>query len=89
MPSVGVPALPWMWAKARSERGALIRLCGDGMVSNEARSGVIQHTRKSTPSQHTETDRADSPRNDNSYYISVYGRFHNNNNNTIVVSLFL
>jgi hypothetical protein len=41
MPSVGVPASPWMWAKARSEQGALIRLCGDGVVSNEARNGVI------------------------------------------------
>jgi DNA-binding GntR family transcriptional regulator len=30
-----------MWAKASSERGALIRLCGDGVVSNEARNGVI------------------------------------------------
>jgi hypothetical protein len=41
MPSVGVPASPWMWAKARSEQGALTRLCGDGVVSNEARNGVI------------------------------------------------
>jgi hypothetical protein len=39
MPSVGVPASPWMWAKARSKRGALICLCGDGVVSNEARMG--------------------------------------------------
>jgi hypothetical protein len=39
MPSVGVSASPWMWAKARSERGALIRLCGDGVVSNVARNG--------------------------------------------------
>jgi hypothetical protein len=34
MPSVGVPASPWMWAKAKSERGALIRLCGDGVVKS-------------------------------------------------------
>ena len=34
---VGVPASPWMWAKARSKLGALVRLCGDGVVSNEAR----------------------------------------------------
>jgi hypothetical protein len=26
----GVPASPWMWAKARSKLGAVIRLCGDG-----------------------------------------------------------
>jgi hypothetical protein len=32
MPSVGVPASPWVWAKARSKLGALIRLCGDGAV---------------------------------------------------------
>jgi hypothetical protein len=31
--------LLWMWAKARSERGALIRSCGDEVVSNEARNG--------------------------------------------------
>jgi hypothetical protein len=34
MARVGVPASPWMWAKATSERGAMIRLCGDGVVSN-------------------------------------------------------
>jgi hypothetical protein len=38
MPPVGVPASPWLWAKARSERGALIGLCGDGVVSNDARN---------------------------------------------------
>ena len=38
-PPVGVPASPWMWAKARSKLGALIRLCGDGAVSNEATMG--------------------------------------------------
>jgi hypothetical protein len=32
-PPVGVPASPWMWAKARSKLGALIRPCG--MVSNK------------------------------------------------------
>jgi hypothetical protein len=36
-PPVVVPASPWMWVKARSKLGALIRLCGDGAVSNEAR----------------------------------------------------
>jgi hypothetical protein len=35
MPPVGVPASPWVWAKARSYLGALIRLCGDGAVSNK------------------------------------------------------
>ena len=39
MARVGVPASPWMWAKARSKLGALIRLCGDGVESNEARLG--------------------------------------------------
>jgi hypothetical protein len=39
MPKVGVPASPWMWAKARSKLGALIRPCGDGVVSNAARVG--------------------------------------------------
>jgi hypothetical protein len=47
---VGVHTLPWMWAKATSKRGALIRLCGDGVVSNDARNGVIHFARKSTPS---------------------------------------
>jgi hypothetical protein len=63
MPFVGVPASPWMWVKARSERGALIRLCGDGVVSNEARNGVIiLYTHGSQPLPlHTETDRSDPP----------------------------
>jgi hypothetical protein len=39
---VGVTASPWMWAKARSKLGALIRLCGDGAVSNQAKLGVTQ-----------------------------------------------
>jgi hypothetical protein len=34
-PPVGVPASPWTWAKARSQLGALIRLCGDGAVLNK------------------------------------------------------
>jgi hypothetical protein len=38
-PPVGVPASPWTWAKARSQLGELIRLCGDGAVSNEAKWG--------------------------------------------------
>jgi hypothetical protein len=41
MPKVGVPASPWMWAKARSKLGALFRLCGDGVVSNVARMGSL------------------------------------------------
>jgi hypothetical protein len=53
-PPVGVPASPWMWAKARSKLGAMIRLCGDGAVSNEAKMGsslfFILHTRKKHPS---------------------------------------
>jgi hypothetical protein len=59
MPSVGVLALPRMWAKARSERGALIRLRGDGVVSNGARNGVILLGNQ--PLLHTETDRSDPP----------------------------
>jgi hypothetical protein len=54
-PPVGVPASPWTWAKARSQLGALIRLCGDGAVSNEAKvNGVILFTRgkKGTPPAH-------------------------------------
>jgi hypothetical protein len=47
-PPVGVPASPWMWAKARSKLGALIRLCGDWAVSNEAKWGHF--TRKKHPS---------------------------------------
>jgi hypothetical protein len=35
----GVPASLWMWAKARSKRGAVIRLCGDGVMPNAARMG--------------------------------------------------
>ena len=39
MARVGVTASPWIWAKARSKLGALVCLCGDGVVSNEARIG--------------------------------------------------
>jgi hypothetical protein len=46
---VGIPASPWMRAKARSELGALIRLCGDGVVSNEANMGSF-YTREKHPS---------------------------------------
>jgi hypothetical protein len=60
MPPVGDPASPWMWAKAKSRRGALIRLCGDGVVSNEARYGVILHG-NNQPLPHTEMDRVDPP----------------------------
>jgi hypothetical protein len=56
MPSVGVPASPWMWAKARSQRGALIRLCGDGVVSNVARNGFILHGNQPLLLLHTETN---------------------------------
>jgi hypothetical protein len=52
MPSVGVPASPGVWAKARSKLGALIRLCGDGAVSNEAKLGSFFHKEKSTPPAH-------------------------------------
>jgi hypothetical protein len=45
---VGVPASPWMWAKARSKPGALNRLCGDGAVSNEAKGGRSIYTEKIT-----------------------------------------
>jgi hypothetical protein len=41
---VGVPVPPWMWAKARSKLAVLIRLCGDGLVSNEARNSPLLHT---------------------------------------------
>jgi hypothetical protein len=38
----GVPASPWMWAKARSKLGAVIRLlCGDGVMPNAAIMGVF------------------------------------------------
>ena len=53
LPKAGVPASPWMWAKARTKLGAVIRLCGDGVVSNEARMGSIYlHACKDTPSAH-------------------------------------
>jgi hypothetical protein len=38
----------------------LIRLCGDGVVSNEARNGVILHGNQPLL-LHTETDRSDTP----------------------------
>jgi hypothetical protein len=48
-----VPASPWMWVKARSKLGALIRLRGDGAMSNEAKMGsFIFYTEKSTPPAH-------------------------------------
>ena len=37
IPKAGVSASTWMWAKAATNLGAVIRLCGDGAVSNEAR----------------------------------------------------
>jgi hypothetical protein len=52
-PPVGVPASPWTWAKARSKLGALIRLCGDGAVSNEAKMGSFFARRKKAPLLHT------------------------------------
>ena len=67
MARVGVPASPWMWAKARSKLEALIRLCGDGVVSNEARiDRVILHGNYSPlmhthTHRHTEPDRSDPP----------------------------
>jgi hypothetical protein len=61
-PPVGVPASPWTWAKARSKLGALIRLCGDGAVSNEAKMGslFIIHGKKA-PLLHTEPGSSDPP----------------------------
>ena len=57
-PPVGVPASPWMWAKASSKLGALVRLCGDGVVSNEARiDRVILHENNYSPLMHTHTHR--------------------------------
>jgi hypothetical protein len=52
-PPVGVPASSWTRAKARSKLGALIRLCGDGVVSNEAKMGSF-FTRGKAPLLHTE-----------------------------------
>jgi hypothetical protein len=61
-PSVGVPASPWVWAKARSKLGALIRLCGDGVVSNEAKLGsFVLHGKKAAPLLHTEPGSSDPP----------------------------
>jgi hypothetical protein len=37
----GVPASPWMCAKARSKLAAVIRLCGDGVMPNVAIMGVF------------------------------------------------
>jgi hypothetical protein len=51
-PPVGVPASPWVWAKARSKLGTLIRLYGDGAMSNEAKLGSF-YTEKA-PLLHTE-----------------------------------
>jgi hypothetical protein len=39
IPSVGDSASPWMWAKARSKRGAVIRQCGDAERWNGGGSG--------------------------------------------------
>jgi hypothetical protein len=39
MPKAGVLASPCIWAKARIKLAALIRQCGDGVVSNAARMG--------------------------------------------------
>jgi hypothetical protein len=41
MPSVGAAASPWMWTKVRSERGTLIRLCGDGVVSKRIENAQL------------------------------------------------
>jgi hypothetical protein len=38
----GVPALPWMWAKARSKLGAVVHLCRDGVMPNVAIMGVFR-----------------------------------------------
>ena len=64
MARVGVPASPWMWAKATSKLGALIRLCEDRVVSNEARivgSFCMEIIHASPLVMHTEPDRSDPP----------------------------
>jgi hypothetical protein len=61
MPPVGVPASPWVWAKAGSKLGALIRPCGDGVVSNEARMGHFTRKQTNSPLLHTEPDCFDPP----------------------------
>jgi hypothetical protein len=38
----GVLASPWMWAKARSKLGAMLRLCKDGAMPNVAITGVFR-----------------------------------------------
>jgi hypothetical protein len=60
MPKVGVPASPWVWAKARSKLGALIRLCGDGVVSNEEAKLGSFYAEK-VPLLHTEPGSPDPP----------------------------
>jgi hypothetical protein len=60
MPTIGVPALPWIWAKARIEPAALIRQCRDGVVSNVARMGSF--CMEIHPfCTYIEQDRSDSP----------------------------
>jgi hypothetical protein len=46
IPSVGDSASPWMWAKARTKLGAVIRLCGDGVRWNgggSCRFGIMEN----------------------------------------------
>jgi hypothetical protein len=56
-PPVGVPASPWMWLKARSKLGALIRLCGDETRRQMRRNWghLFDFTRKQAPLLHTHT----------------------------------
>jgi hypothetical protein len=62
MPFVGVPASPWIWAKARSKLGALNRLCGDGLVSNVARmDGGVLHGSNNQPLLHSHRNRPFRP----------------------------
>jgi hypothetical protein len=60
-PPVGVPASSWVWVNAGSKLGALIRLCGDGAVSNEAKLGSFFTRKKEAPLLHTEPGSSDPP----------------------------
>jgi hypothetical protein len=52
MPKADVPASPWMWAKAAHKLGAVIRLCGDRVVSKEARMGCVCIMKSTPPPAH-------------------------------------
>ena len=44
MPKASVPASPGMWAKAAHRLAAVIRLCGDGVMSKEVKMGGGGHS---------------------------------------------